>query len=342
MNTPKYQVFVSSTYEDLKKERDAVIQAVLEMGHIPVGMEMFSAADDEQWKIITRQIDQSDYYITIVAQRYGSIVEELGVSYSEREYDYAVAQKVPILGFVIDDKANWPGERFDRDSKTVRALETFKAKVKSRPVGFWSSAEELHAKAAIALGKAINTSPRPGWIRATEGTGPEVASELARLSKENEELRMRVAATDKPLTLEDFAWLNQRINLMVAVDGYPNRSFTLEISWLGFLKSISKVMLMGAQSNDVLRASPKYLTKIYPELFPDIFGQNTTYIVRSPDKYELHYDLLKLGIVPRKSQGMELSELTTRGEHLLILLERMGDTPVEETLLVDGIPYGPL
>ena len=55
----KYQVFVSSTYEDLKIERDVVIKAVLEMGHIPVGMEMFSAADDEQWKVIARHIDES-------------------------------------------------------------------------------------------------------------------------------------------------------------------------------------------------------------------------------------------------------------------------------------------
>jgi hypothetical protein len=59
----KFQVFLSSTFEDLKKEREQVIKAILEMGHVPVGMEMFSAADEEQWKVITRQIDQSDYYI---------------------------------------------------------------------------------------------------------------------------------------------------------------------------------------------------------------------------------------------------------------------------------------
>ena len=60
MNLTKYQIFVSSTYEDLKKERDQVIKAILEMGHIPVGMEMFSAADEQQWEIIKKQIEQSD------------------------------------------------------------------------------------------------------------------------------------------------------------------------------------------------------------------------------------------------------------------------------------------
>jgi hypothetical protein len=58
----KYQIFISSTYEDLKEERDRVIRAVLEMGHIPVGMEMFNAADESQWNIIKRRIDECDYY----------------------------------------------------------------------------------------------------------------------------------------------------------------------------------------------------------------------------------------------------------------------------------------
>jgi Domain of unknown function (DUF4062) len=56
----KYQVFISSTYEDLKEERDRVIKAILEMSHIPVGMEMFNAADESQWNIIKRRIEESD------------------------------------------------------------------------------------------------------------------------------------------------------------------------------------------------------------------------------------------------------------------------------------------
>jgi Domain of unknown function (DUF4062) len=57
------------------------------MGHIPVGMEMFNAADEEQWQVITRTIDQCDYYVVIIAHCYGSTVE--GISFTEKEYDYA-------------------------------------------------------------------------------------------------------------------------------------------------------------------------------------------------------------------------------------------------------------
>lgn len=69
----KYQFFISSTYEDLKEERNKAIQAILTMNQFPIGMEMFSAADDDQWKIIKEAIDSSDFYILIIGNRYGSI-----------------------------------------------------------------------------------------------------------------------------------------------------------------------------------------------------------------------------------------------------------------------------
>jgi len=43
----RYQIFVSSTFADLKDERQQVIQALMEMDCIPSGMELFPAQDDE-------------------------------------------------------------------------------------------------------------------------------------------------------------------------------------------------------------------------------------------------------------------------------------------------------
>ena len=186
----KYQIFVSSTYDDLRDEREQVLKATLEMGHIPVGMEMFSAADEEQWKIITRQIDECDYYAAIVAQRYGSVVE--GISYTEKEYDYAISKSIPVLGFIIEDDAPWPTDRVDTDPDQKSPLDAFKTKIKRKPVSFWSSATDLHGKFSIALMKQIASTPRPGWQRATDGVNPDVINELSRLSSENAELRKQL------------------------------------------------------------------------------------------------------------------------------------------------------
>ncbi len=184
----KFQIFISSTYEDLKDERDQAIKAVLEMGHIPVGMEMFSAADEEQWQLISRQIKETDYYIVIIGHRYGSETDE-GISYTEKEYDYAVTLGVPTLGFIIDDEASWPKKFIDGSQKKKRKLEQFKEKVKGKLVQFWFSKDDLHGKVSISLVKAMNTNPRIGWTRASEAIGNEVTKELTRLSHENSSLR---------------------------------------------------------------------------------------------------------------------------------------------------------
>ena len=70
----KYQVFISSTYKDLIEARAKVRDAILSMYHFPVGMEVFGAANEEQWQIIRETIDSSDYYVLIIAQRYGSVI----------------------------------------------------------------------------------------------------------------------------------------------------------------------------------------------------------------------------------------------------------------------------
>jgi len=65
----RYQVFVSSTFTDLKDERQGVLRAILELDHMPAGMELFPATDASAWQLIKDVIDASDYYVLIVGGR---------------------------------------------------------------------------------------------------------------------------------------------------------------------------------------------------------------------------------------------------------------------------------
>lgn len=62
----KYQVFISSTYKDLIEARAKVRDAILSMYYFPVGMELFGAANEEQWQIISETIDPSE--VSILSQ----------------------------------------------------------------------------------------------------------------------------------------------------------------------------------------------------------------------------------------------------------------------------------
>ena len=103
----RYQVFVSSTYKDLTEERLEVMKALLELDCIPSGMEYFPANNDEQWSFIKDLIDQCDYYIAVLGARYGSIADD-GLSYTEKEYRYAIEKGIPVASFIHANPENIP------------------------------------------------------------------------------------------------------------------------------------------------------------------------------------------------------------------------------------------
>lgn len=69
----RHQVFVSSTFEDLREDRSSVITPPLQMDCFPAGMELFPAADDDPWTVTKNVIDDYDHYPVIVGGRYGSV-----------------------------------------------------------------------------------------------------------------------------------------------------------------------------------------------------------------------------------------------------------------------------
>ncbi|WP_052126287.1 DUF4062 domain-containing protein [Ureibacillus massiliensis] len=166
----KYQVFISSTFTDLKEARYQVLNTILSMYHIPAGMELFSATDSKQWELIKSEILSSDYYILILGHRYGSLTEE-GISYTEKEFDFALENKIPILAFIKDrDTPTRPSER-ENDHILILKLDKFYNKViQNRLCEFWITEEELAKKVSVCLNKEFKNSTRPGWIRDYETT----------------------------------------------------------------------------------------------------------------------------------------------------------------------------
>jgi len=167
MSEIKYQIFISSTYEDLKEEREAVIKTILSLYHIPIGMEMFNAGDNDQWTVISKTIETSDYYVVIIGERYGSTTDT-GVSYTEKEYDYAVSKGIPVYTFLKDENSPSTPEQKEKDTANQQKLSAFREKAKKKMADFWKTKDELTTKLSISLHKAFTEQPRTGWVRATQ------------------------------------------------------------------------------------------------------------------------------------------------------------------------------
>lgn len=156
MADKRYQIFISSTYADLKKERLAVLNSLLSMNCVPVGMELFPSSNNEQFEYIKRLIDSSDYYVVIIAGRYGSLAAD-GLSYTEKEFDYALAQGVPIYAFIHEHPENLATKRVDEYQKELKA---FKKKAETgRLVQYWTTPSNLATKVATSLHVAFGDTP---------------------------------------------------------------------------------------------------------------------------------------------------------------------------------------
>src|SRR5437868_1869957 len=98
----RYQVFVSSTFMDLKEERNEVIKALLELDCIPCAMEFFPSSDMETESFIKDLMKTCDYYIVIVGGTYGSQTKN-GISYTQMEYNIAKELQIPEIAFIHEN-----------------------------------------------------------------------------------------------------------------------------------------------------------------------------------------------------------------------------------------------
>lgn len=163
----RYQVFVSSTYTDLVPERQEVLHSLLQTMCIPVGMELFPATGWEQLKLIKKIIDDSDYYILILAGRYGSRPAGSELSFTELEFDYAVEKKKHIICFPHKDPGQLKADFIEDTDEGKRRLAAFRKKAMAdRTCAPWSNPHELGSHVKTAIMHAIREEPQPGWIRA--------------------------------------------------------------------------------------------------------------------------------------------------------------------------------
>ena len=161
----RYQVFVSSTFLDLKNERQEVIKALLELDCIPAGMELFPAADETQWNLIKKVINECDYYVLILAGRYGSLTAN-GISYTEREYRYALSKRIPTLAFLHHDPTKLIGSKKDKTRAGEKRLAHFRKYVSRKLYKPWNTSQQLGGIVSRSLSKLIEECPAIGWVRA--------------------------------------------------------------------------------------------------------------------------------------------------------------------------------
>lgn len=237
----KYQIFISSTYEDLKEERSEVVATILKSNHFPIGMEMFSADNIEQWEQIKRTIDSSDYYILIIKRRYGSVTQE-GISYTEKEYNYAREKKIPILAFIVGQNAIIANKDIEDIPEKMLLLNKFTERVKhNNPCDFWNNTYQLCTQVNQALQKQFNTNERAGWVKS------DTTNMNQRIEKVNEEIILQAKK------LAEYEIIRRNEDIRLAYDFLDNIEERIihSIKKQTYIDNFNREIVLAIQENDL-------------------------------------------------------------------------------------------
>lgn len=304
----KYQVFVSSTYQDLQDERQEIMHALLELDCIPSGMELFPAADEDQWSLIKGVIDDCDYYIVVIGGRYGSIGPD-GISYTEMEYCYAIEKNKPVIAFLHKDIASIPNKNCEDSEEGRQKLKQFRELAQQKMCKYWTTPQELGSVVSRSLVSLQKRHPGVGWVRGDKAMSKDTSLEILNLRKRIEELESEIeeSKTQAPKGTEKLAQGEDifKVNVVFlttnikTTEDYDWR-WEVELSWDQLFSELSPLMIHEAKVIELRRR------------FNDLIEMVVKDEVPLDDDYKGH----------RNIRGIQAS--TTDFETMLIQLSALG------------------
>ena len=220
----KLQIFISSTYTDLQEERQAAVEAILNAGHIPAGMELFSASNDSQLDTVKRWIEESDIYLLILGGRYGSLEPKSQYSYTQIEYEFALERGIPLFAVVISDDALQANVKMHGtqviELENRDKYDEFKRSVISRVCRFFNDTKDIKLAIHETLADFQRRYQFSGWVsgkKVMDFTG--LVEENRKLLKENSALNTKLAKlSNEKKALLDSADYNEIKNALTKTD----------------------------------------------------------------------------------------------------------------------------
>jgi uncharacterized protein YjbI with pentapeptide repeats len=151
------KVFVCSTYSDLTEEREAVMSAIRRLQHQHDSMEYFGARSDQPIQTCLEEVRSSDVLVVIVGHRYGTMVPEIGVSFTEAEYKEGYRLRKPCLVYIRDEEVPILPKYVERDPNKDLLLNKFKERLRQRhTVAAFRNSHDLSVAVAADISRVAH------------------------------------------------------------------------------------------------------------------------------------------------------------------------------------------
>ncbi|MCP4264056.1 MAG: TIR domain-containing protein [Candidatus Brocadiaceae bacterium] len=191
-------VFICSTYSDLSGEREAVLDAIRRLQLQHDSMEFFGARANQPIETCIQEVLRSNILVVIVGHRYGSLVPEMDISFSEAEYAEGHARQKPCLVYMRDENVPVLPKHMERDPNKLQLLEKWKQTLQERhTVATFQESNDLAVQVAADLSRTISVLEETARSRekAQRESSIPLMNELAELVKE----ALKAGATENAL-----------------------------------------------------------------------------------------------------------------------------------------------
>ena len=130
----KYRVFISSEMDELKEERHVAQSAIEELSRSPYNLhfepvmfEHFGARTQSVKEVYKEKVRMCDIYLGIIGKKYGTIIDESGLSGTYEEYRtaYIAHNKMLIYVLDIDERKDVREERVKEFIEEVEERQTY-------------------------------------------------------------------------------------------------------------------------------------------------------------------------------------------------------------------------
>ena len=155
MSAP-FTVFVCSTFDDLEREREGVLDAIRRVQSRHNAMEFFGARPGRPIDVCLDEVRNSDLLVVIVGLKYGSLPPGMGISYSQAEYEEGVRREKPCLVYLRDDDVPILPKYVERDPDKLRLLDGWKQTLNANhTVAKFESWPKLAVQVAADIGNVL-------------------------------------------------------------------------------------------------------------------------------------------------------------------------------------------
>ena len=155
------KIYVSSTYQDLIKFREAVSNAIRSLGHVDIAMEYYGAESNRPIVRCINDVQRCDIYLGVFGLRYGFVPKDSGLSITEQEFRAAIRYNKEILCFLLRENADWPDSFKDTGEHADQIQKLRKYISDNYLVDFFLTPDELATKVTVALAKALEIGTTP-------------------------------------------------------------------------------------------------------------------------------------------------------------------------------------